>query len=96
MSAPLLGSGEERSGEELGGGLGAAGAHVLVLLVLHLIKDGMAEANHGQEDAKGDGEESSGFEEYSNPSVDEDYQVDDSIQIQLMANAYHQAVLHQQ
>ena len=56
----------------------------------------MAEANHGQEDAKGDGEESSGFEEYSNPSVDEDYQVDDSIQIQLMANAYHQAVLHQQ
>ena len=56
----------------------------------------MAQANHGQEDAKSDGEEESDFEEYSNPSVDEDYQVDDSIQIQLMANAYHQAALHQQ
>ena len=60
----------------------------------------MAQANHGQEDAKGDGEESSGFEEYSNPSVEEDeqsqvYQVNEAIQLHILANAYHQAVQHQ-
>ena len=55
----------------------------------------MAQANHGQEDAKSDGEEESDFEEYSNPSV-EDYQVDEAIQIHMMANAYNQALLHQQ
>ena len=61
----------------------------------------MAQANHGQEDAKGDGEESSGFEEYSNPSVEEDeqsqvYQVNEAIQLHIWANAYHQAVQAQQ